>query len=179
MGRPFLFCLVPAKQADKLLAPLRAHFADDPSVAVIVEQRDSPHDQPPMNPAGRRHWRAPVARRDLLRALPPALHRQARHVQFVQRMEPLGREYESATTAELLRATRSNDLAAVSEMWWRVSARVRARLQLRLGDVAAEKAAGNVLGHILDELDGYDEEQPLLAWIDDLVDRSAVERTER
>jgi hypothetical protein len=179
MDQPFLFCLVPAKLADKLLAPLREHFADDPSVAVIVEQRDHAHEQRPPTPEGRRHWRAPVARRDLLRALPPALHHQARHVQFVQRMEPLGRAYEGATTAELLRATRANDLAAVSEMWWRVSARVRARLRVRLGDDVAEKAAGEVLGHILDQLEGYDEEQSLLAWIDELVDRSAIERAER
>ena len=179
MDQPFLYCLVPAKLADKLLAPLREHFADDPSVAVIVEQRDRASDPRPVTPEGRRHWRAPVARRDLMRALPPELHSQARHVQFVQRMEPLGREHESASTAELLRATRANDLAAVSEMWWRVSARVRARLQVRLGDVAAEKAASDVLGHILDELESYDEEQPLLAWIDELVDRSATERAER
>jgi hypothetical protein len=180
MGRrPFLFCLVPPDRADKLLAPLREHFADDPLVAVLVERRAPSDAWPPAATAGHGHSRAPVAERDLLRALPPELHREARHLRFVQRMEPLGRAYESATSGQLLQAIRANDLAAVSEMWWRVSARVRARLRLGLGEAAAEEAVGDVLGRILDELDGYDEEQPLLGWIDQIVDGSVDERAER
>ena len=169
--RPFLFCLVPPDRADTLMAALRAHFAGDPRVAVLVERRTDVGARSPATPKGHREWRAPVAPRDLLRALPPELQAEARCVRFVQRLEPLGRMHEHATTAALLQQIRANDLEAVSELWWRVSERVRLRLRLRIGDVAAETAARDVLGHILDELDGYDQAQPLLVWLDDLVDR--------
>ena len=175
MGQPpFLFCLVPSDRADTLLAALREHFAGDPQVTVLVERRKAVGDQGPAYPAGRRGSRAPVAKRDLLRTLPPNLRGEARHVRFVQRLEPLGRTHERATTAELLQEIRAKNPEAVSELWWRVSERVRVRLRLRLGDVAAETAAHDVLGRILDELDGYDEEQPLLVWLNEVVDRHAA-----
>jgi hypothetical protein len=175
--RPFLFCLIPLDRTGTLLAALREHFASDPQVAVLVERRRSAGDQPPANSAGRRVSRAPVAERDLLRALPPELHGEARYVRFVQRLEPLGRAHERATTAELLQEICAKDAGAVSELWWRVSERVRLRLRLRLGSVAAESAERDVLGRILDELDGYDQEQPLLVWLDDVVDRYADHRS--
>lgn len=171
--RPFLFCLVSSDRPDTLLAALREHFAGDPQVTVLVERRTPRGDLPAAYPRGRRDSRAPVAQRDLLRALPPELHGDARYVRLVQRLEPLGRTHEGATVAELLQEIRAENAEAVSELWWRVSERVRLRLRLRLGDVAAETAERDVLGRILDQLDGYDQAQSLPVWLDDLVDRYA------
>jgi hypothetical protein len=174
--RPFLFCLVPSDRTDTLLEALREHFAGDPQVVVLVERRTPVGDRPPAYPAGRRDSRAQVAKRDLLLALPPELRGDARYVRLVQRLETLGRTHERATTAELLQEIRAKNAEAVSELWWRFSERVRLRLRLRLGEVAAETAAHDVLGRILDELDGYDEEQPLLVWLYEVVDRYADQR---
>jgi hypothetical protein len=57
---------------------------------------------------------------------------------------------------------------------------VLARLRLRLGQLAAEDAARDILGRILDELAGYRAEQePLTAWLDAVVDRYAEDRSPR
>jgi hypothetical protein len=174
--RPYIFCLVPPERADELLGPLRRHFADDPYVAVLVERRAEavPH----LVPAGQeRHRRAPVAQRDLLRALPPALREEAGSLRFVQRMEPLGRRHQQTKTPALVDAIRSGDPEAASELWWRSNERVRTRLRARLGDVDGSRAEKGVLGHILDALDGYEEDgRPFSVWLDDVVDRYAAEQ---
>jgi hypothetical protein len=175
--RPYIFCLVPPERADELLGPLRRHFANDPYVAVLVERRgDEP--KPHLVPAGEeRHRRAPVAPRDLLRALPPSLQQEAGNLRFVQRMEPLGRRHQQTPTRGLVAAIRAGDPEAASELWWRTNERVRSRLRARLGDVDGARAEGGALGRILDALDGYQEDgRPFSVWLDDVVDRYAAEQ---
>lgn len=177
--RPFLFCLVPADRADTLLAPLREHFASQPQVAVLVEQRAPEGDQRRADPEVRGYARAPVAERDPRRALPPTLRPAARGLRFVQRMEPVGRTHEATDTSDLLALSRAEDTGAVSELWWRFSGRVLARLRSRLGDLAAEAATAEVLGLILDALGQYDPvQQPPVAWLDEIVDRYVDERAQ-
>jgi hypothetical protein len=173
--RRFIFCLVPAARADALLEPLREHFADDPHVAVLVERR-KPETQ-------RTHWipgtdhphrRAPAAERDMIRALPPQLRRQARHLRFVQRLEPVSERHQGTSTMDLVAAIRAGDPDAASELWWRFAERIRMRVRARLGETAAATAERTVLGRILDELDDYDPDaRPLPDWLDDVVDRYA------
>ena len=148
--RARVFCLVPPERADVLLAPLREHFADEPQIAVMVERRtESQAGHPPE----RGNPRAPVAERDPARAIPPQLHREARHLRLVQPMEPVRRTYEDAGLAELIERSVAAEPEAVSELWWRVCERV------------------------LDELPGYDPERPpLTAWLDVVVDRYCAER---
>jgi hypothetical protein len=175
--RPYIFCLVPPERADELLGPLRRHFANDPYVAVLVERRaDAPKAR--LVPAGEeRHRRAPVAPRELLRALPPSLQQEAGNLRFVQRMEPLGRRHQQTPTRGLVAAIRAGDPEAASELWWRVAERVQMRLRARLaGTAAAPRPERGILGRILDELDDYDPyERPLLGWLDEVVDRYAAE----
>jgi hypothetical protein len=175
--RPFLFCLIPADQADALLAPLREHFARESRVAVLVEQRTPSRDRRPSCAVVQGRQRAPVAERDPRRALPRELHHDALGVRFVQRMEPLDRTHEQTATSELVPMIDAHDPAAVSELWWRVAERVHVRLRAWLGEFAAAKATPEMLGRILDELDRYDpERQPLTAWLDAVVDRYARDR---
>jgi hypothetical protein len=174
----FLFCLVPAARADALLEPLRAHFAEHPHVAVLVERRAPEVARPAWIPGGgsHPHRRAPAAERDVIRALPPQLRKQASHLRFVQRLEPVSERHQETSTTDLVTAIRSGDPEAASELWWRVAERVQMRLRARLGDSAAVTAERRMLGRILDELDDYQpEEHPLPAWLDGVVDRYAAD----
>jgi hypothetical protein len=170
-----MFCLVPAARADTLLEPLREHFADDPHVTVLVERR-KPETPPAQWIPGtdHPHRRAPAAERDVVRALPSRLRREARHLRFVQRLEPVSERHQGTSTTDLVAAIRAGDPEAASELWWRFAERVQLRVRARLGEAAAATAERTVLGRILDELEDFDPHtRPLPAWIDDVVDRYA------
>jgi hypothetical protein len=177
--RARLICLVAAERADVLLLPLREHFAAEPLVAVLVERRTLNGDPRPLDPAGHTHRRAPVAERDPVRALPSELRHEAHHLRLIQRMEPLRRTHEDTQTEALVGKSLAMEPEAVSELWWRVSERVLARLGLRLGHLGAEGSTREVLGRILDELPDYEpEHEPLTAWLDAVVDRYAQDRAD-
>lgn len=169
-----VFWLVAADKAESLVAPLREHFAGAPRVEVLVERRaagDGPQRHEPVRS------RAPVAERDAARALPPELRPEASHLRLVQPLEPVRRTYEDASMSDLIERSVAGDPEAVSELWWRVSGRVLARLRLAIGYFAAERETSQVLGRVLDELPGYDaQRQPLNHWLDVVVDRYCAER---
>jgi hypothetical protein len=180
--RPYLFCLIPPERADDLLEPLREHFADDPFLEVLVERRGG--EQPAGRPVGDdHHRRAPVARRDLIESLPPALRDDADELRFVQRMEPLGSEHQATDISRLIAAVGDGDPEAVSELWWRIHGRVRQRLLMRLGrrNDGSVRGEDEALGSILDALDGRedDSEQSFSEWLDAVVDRYAAARPVR
>ena len=78
---------------------------------------------------------------------------------------------------ELIERSIAGEAEAVSELWWRISERVLARLRLAIGVFAAERATSQLLGRVLDELPGYDAaQQPLTTWLDRVVDRFCAER---
>jgi hypothetical protein len=117
--------------------------------------------------------RAPIAERDPAVLVPPELRRDVR---VVQRLAPLGRAQESASTSDLVRAAVASDPEAVSELWWRLSGRALARLRRRLGAAADEEDTSRLLGRILDELPAHDPARPLEPWLDAVVDRYALNR---
>lgn len=176
--RPFLFCLVAPERAEWLLPRLLEHFSEDPRVAVLVERRtgDRQSASSGMRPAA--DQRAPVVARDMVRALPPELQRESRHLRFVQRLEPVRETHAYARTDDLLDRMRAGDPEAVTEVWWRFHQRVRVRLRSRLGDEAAAGSAGpEVLGRLLDAIESDDPDPERLGvWIDGLVDRYVDER---
>ena len=175
--QPIFFCLVPAALADTLLEPLREHFADDPRVTVIVERRTPATPQAHWIPGTEQpHRRAPAAERDLLQALPARLRREAQHLRLVQRLEPVSTRHQETSANDLVAAIRAGDPEAASELWWRYAERIQFRVRARLGETAAENAERTVLGRILDEFDDYDpQSRSLAAWLDDVVDRYALE----
>ena len=169
-----IFYLVPPERAGTLLKPLRAHFAGEPRVEVLIERRVAGADVPPRQPV---RSRAPVAERDPARGLPPALRREARHLRLVQPLEPLGRTHEDANMSELIERSVAGEPEAVSELWWRSSERVLTRLRSAIGVFAAERATSAILGRVLDELPGYlPDEQSFEDWLDRVVDRFCAER---
>ena len=178
--RPHLVCLVPPERAEVLLSPLREHFAADPLVTVVVERRMPGDTSRVVDRLGEGQRRAPIAERDAVRALPPELRHEAQYLRFVQRMEPLRRTHEGTDTSDLVEKCVANDPEAVSELWWRVSERVLARLGLRVGQHEAANSTRQMLGRILDELPGYQAQQEsLTAWLDEVVDRYAEEPSRR
>jgi len=169
---PRLFCVVAPDRADALMAPLREHFAREPRVAVLVDRRTSDGGTRPAGEPGCTPMRAAVAERDPIRALPPELHLEADHLRLVQPLEPVRRTLEDSGMPEIVARSLRNEPEAVSELWWRVSPRVLARLELRLGELADERVASHVLGLVLDDLPTYEPERvPLTLWLDAVVDR--------
>jgi hypothetical protein len=163
---------VAPERAAELLDPLRAHFAGEPEVAVLVERRAEAGAPPP----SAQQRRAPVAERDPARNVPPELRRAAAHVRLLQPMTPVRRVHETTGIRELVRCGIEGDADAVSELWWRVGERVRTRLRLQVGPYAAESLVPQVLGRILDELPDYDPARtPLAPWLDQVVDRYAID----
>lgn len=170
-SEPRLVYVVDAERAE-LAEPLRAHFAGQPEVAVVVERRAR-------REAGtqqRERHRAPVAERDAARAVPPEMRREATYVRLVQPMQSVARVHETTGIHELVRRSVAAEPAAVSELWWRIGERVRTRLRLKVGAYVVEGLTSQVLGRILDELPGYDPARaPLESWLDQVVDAYAID----
>ena len=177
-SQPHIFCLIPPHRADELLAPLRRHYADDPALEVLVERRRGSDTPRFLAPTEQRHRRAPVAQRDLSDSLPDRYRDEAGALRFEQRMQPLGGQHQGTSIDDLAAAVRAGDPDAASELWWRVNERVRMRLRARLGEVEGPRAEGKILGHILDEIAGYehDPDRAFTAWLDEVVDRFAADR---
>jgi len=169
-----LFLLVDPGSARTLLPSLQAHFRREPRITVLVERRAAAAHRAGSGARTRPHRRAPVAERDVERALPRELRHAVRHLRLVQRMPPLGRTHEDSDLAALVAAAVALDPAATAELWWRVAPRVLPRLALRIGDDAATAAVPSLLGRTLDELAAYDPARDSLAgWLDATVDRHA------
>jgi hypothetical protein len=169
-----LFLLVDPGSARTLLPSLHAHFRREPGVTVLVERRAAAAHRAGSGARSQPHRRAPVAERDVERALPRELRHAAGHLRLVQRMPPLGRTHEDSDLDALVAAAVALDPAATAELWWRVAPRVLPRLALRIGDDAATAAVPSLLGRTLDELAAYDPARDSLAgWLDATVDRHA------
>lgn len=169
-----LFLLVDPRSAHALLPPLHHHFRPESRIAVLVERRTAGEQAPDAPRGDRPRRRAPVAVRDAVRALPPALRLAARDVRLVQPMPPLGRTHMDSDLGALVTGAVAMDPEATAELWWRIAPRVLGRLGLQVGDAAAAAAVPSLLGCILDELAAYDPARaPLAAWLDATVDRYA------
>jgi hypothetical protein len=99
-------------------------------------------------------------------------------MRLVQPMAALGHLHQDTGLLELVERTVAMEPAATTELWWRVSPRVLARLALKMS--AADEAATvrAMLGRVLDELPRYKPGgEPLPTWLDTVVDRFAEEHT--
>jgi hypothetical protein len=169
--RARLVCLVHPQRAGVLLPVLRGRFAREPLIEVLVERRAPAGLPRPADPCRATVHRAPVAERDAVLALPPELRHEASHLRLVQPLATLRRTHEGTDIGALVASTLAMDPHATSELWWRVSPRVLARLELTLGRTPDLRAARSVLGRILDALPTYDPaSDSLTAWLDGVAD---------
>jgi GrpB-like predicted nucleotidyltransferase (UPF0157 family) len=165
-GKLVIYCLVPERLKDDLLGDLRAHFARDDRVHVIVdrrkgERRASARGGLPSRSAEEdnserrsgRDRRRPVLPR-WFDQLPPNLAKRAKGVQFVQRMLPVSGGLSGAGVEEIVAEVRQGNAEAPTELYWRVYERVHSRLCVLLGDIeSADKAAPVAFGRILDAIE--------------------------
>jgi RNA polymerase sigma-70 factor (ECF subfamily) len=178
-GRPVVYCLIPAPLAPALHEPLRRHFANDPSIEVIVElrvterrsaraRRAAPAVQPADSPPDdRRSILAPAGRRTGERratqvpvpapALPHQARRHADRLTFVERLEPSGLEAEDLDTARLVTRIQAGDHDAVAILYMRYFDRVYGYLRLLFRDVReAEDAAQHVFLKVLEGVGSWE-----------------------
>ena len=165
-GRLVIYCLVPEELKDELLGDLRAHYASDDRVHVIVDRRKgerrkgirgglpsrSAEEETEDRRSGRDR-RRPVLPR-WFDALPPKLAKRSEGVTFVQRMLPVTGELTGATEDEIVAAVRAGNAEAPTELYWRVYERIHSRLCVLLGAPSlADKAAPTGFGRVLDTLE--------------------------
>ena len=149
-GRLVIYCLVPERLKDDLLGDLRAHYARDDRVHVIVdhrkgERRASARGGLPSRSAEEdredrrtgRDRRRPVLPR-WFDQLPPELARRAEGVQFVQRMLPVSgapdrRQRRGDRGRGAHRQPRGAHRALLARLRARALAPVRAARRRRLG----------------------------------------------
>lgn len=165
-ARLVIYCLVPERLKEELLGDLRAHYASDDRVHVIVdrrlgERRKSARGGLPSRSAAEdsedrrsgRDRRRPVLPR-WFDALPPALAARAEGVRFVQRMLPVSGSLTGAGVEEIVAAVRAENPEAPTELYWRVYERIHSRLCVLLGNPeAADKAAPTAFGRVLDAIE--------------------------
>ena len=168
-GRLVIYCLVPEQLKDELLGDLRAHYASDDRVRVIVDRRQgerrasargglpsrSAEEEREDRRSGRDR-RRPVLPR-WFDALPPRLAERAEGVRFVQRMLPVSGRLSSAEVEEIVAEVRAGNPEAPTELYWRVYERVHSRLCVLLGDAeSADRAAPTAFGRVLDAIEDDD-----------------------
>jgi GrpB-like predicted nucleotidyltransferase (UPF0157 family) len=183
-GRLVIYCIVPEPLAEGLVGDLRAHFAPDDRVQVLVdrrkrERRASARGGLPSRSAAEENEdrrsgsdrRRPVLPR-LLDSMPPALAERAEGVRFVQRMLPVSGGLTGLDVPDVVARVREGDPEAPTELYWRIYERVHSRLCVLLGvPEQADQAAPVAFGRILDALeDPANAAAPFDALLYDAVD---------
>jgi RNA polymerase sigma-70 factor (ECF subfamily) len=185
--RAITYCFVPHDLAAKLHEPLRKHFADEPGVEVVVEQRArdrrSASDRRVSGAetaAERRlirgvHGRRAGDRRADLVAVPAPdgpLPRRARpyleRLAWAERLEPTGERLEDLDTARLVARFQSGERDVYSVLYMRYFDRVFSYLKTLFRDDPheAEDLTQQVFLNVLDALPRYERrEQPFRAWL--------------
>ena len=159
-----LYCLVPPALSDTVLEPLREHLAGR-GIAALVDRRAG--RKVPYTVARQRAMHLPRALPDLPDEL--EVHRDA--LRLVQRMAPAGLALADHDLLDIVEASAAGDGPASSELVFRISARVFARLErrhARAGQAEVERVLGRVLDRV-EEFDGSDAED-FHGWLDDVVD---------
>lgn len=141
--RAIVYCIIPADLSAKLHEPLRQHFAEDPSIVVVVEtrgrkrrdglERRTGQGEPPAKErrvirarAGRRvaDRRATAVVVDLPVELPRRARAQADRLVFVERLEPPTDQLEDADSARLVARFQAGDSDAFADLYLRYFDRV-------------------------------------------------------
>jgi RNA polymerase sigma-70 factor (ECF subfamily) len=192
-GRVVTYCVIPRDLAARLHEPLRRHFADDPSVTVVVERRaldrrvrDDRRAEAAEVAAERRRVRGAGGRRAgerraaLVPVDAPGLPRRARahrdRLVFVERIEPSAQRVEDLDTARLVAEFQAGEQDAFSSLYMRYFDRVYAYLKVVYRDAhEAEDATQQVFMKVLEALPRYERrKQPFRAWLFVVVRNHAI-----
>jgi RNA polymerase sigma-70 factor (ECF subfamily) len=203
--RAVTYCLVPRELAPKLHDALRRHFADNPSVEVVVERRRRDQRSPAERRADagtRRTDRRAVRNRDGRRVgerratlvpfdapsagAPGGLPRKARpfadRLVWVERLEPSAEKLADLDSARLVIQFQSGDQNAFGALYLRYFDRVFSYLQVVFRDDPheAEDLTQQVFIRVLEALPRYERRaQPFRAWLFRIVRNLAITHLER
>jgi RNA polymerase sigma-70 factor (ECF subfamily) len=193
-----IYCVVPHDTPGDLDERLRAFFAADPAVEVIVERRSDerrggdsrrgPDDASVASVTERRQVHAATGRRvddrrGVLVAkaappLPPEFAAESERIRFFERLEPSTLAREDADTARLIARIQAGDDALYSDLYLRYFDRVYAYLRIALHDAdEAEDVAQDVFMRVLQAIPNYERrEAPFRAWLFRIVRNCAITR---
>lgn len=171
--RPVIYCLVPEASAEDLLGDLRAHFASDDRVHVIIERRkrerrasarggmpSRSRDEEAQDRRSGSDRRRPQLQRWTIDVLPPHLRARSEGVKFVQRMLPVTGGLSGMEIEELAAEVRKGNPEAPTELYWRVYAQIHSRLCVLLGDPeSADRNAPAGFGRVLDAIEADSEDR--------------------
>jgi RNA polymerase sigma-70 factor (ECF subfamily) len=199
--RPVVYCLIPHDLAPRLHEHLRRHFADDPAVEMVVEQRTAERRRGGDRRAGtssaqslreRRRIRALEGRRiterraalvavDAPAPLPRRAREHARRLVFVERLEPTGQAAEDADTARLVARIQGGDRDAFATLYMRYFDRVYGYLRILTRSATdAEDAAQQVFVHVLQALPEYERRgRPFRAFLFAIAKNHAIDQLRR
>jgi RNA polymerase sigma-70 factor (ECF subfamily) len=198
--RAVTYCLVPRDLAAKLHDPLRKHFADDPSVEVVVERRRAEQRSAAERRADegkRRSERRAIHNREGRRVgdrratlvpfgAPAALPRKARpfadRLVWVERLEPSAEKMADLDSARLVIQFQAGDANAFGALYLRYFDRVYSYLQVVFRDDPheAEDLTQQVFIRVMEALPRYERRaQPFRAWLFRIVRNLAITHLER
>jgi RNA polymerase sigma-70 factor (ECF subfamily) len=186
--RVITYCLVPRELAEKLHEPLRRHFADDPSVEVVVErradERRSAEDRRAadierakerrriLGAGGRRVADRRAAQVPAADYVPPALPRRLRghadRLVFVERILPSAQKREDEEAARMVVRFQAGDREVFAELYLQYFNAVYTYLRVIFrGDPhRVEDLTQQVFTNALAALDRYERrKQPFRAWL--------------
>lgn len=188
------YCLVPRDLAPKLHELLRDHFADNPSIEVVVERRAAERRQADdrrrldvqvaadsrliRNQAGRRieSRRAPAVEVDPP-PLPVRARAYARDLAFVERIEPSAEHLADIDSARLVTRFQSGDTQAFTALYIRYFDRVYAyaRVLFRGNEHEAEDITQQVFVKAFEALPRYTQRgRPFRSWLFTIVRNRAL-----
>jgi RNA polymerase sigma-70 factor (ECF subfamily) len=201
--RQVVYCLIPSDLAPRLHEHLRRHFASDPAVEVVVEQRASDRrdssdrrargdrrpagDRP--NSGERRRIRAAAGRRvaerraallavDAPVPLPRRAREHAGRLHFVERIEPAGQLQEDADTARLVTRVQAGDRDAFATLYLRYFDRLYGYMRIILRDPhEAEDATQQVFVRVIRAFPRYERRRaPFRGWLFTIARNEALNR---
>jgi RNA polymerase sigma-70 factor (ECF subfamily) len=189
--------LVPRTLAPRLHELLRRHFAQDPSIEVIVERRGDERRQPVArrsiqissaqerrrirNQDGRRiaERRAVLLSATTLEPAPRQLPRRARahaaELRFMERLEPSGQKLEDQDTARLITRIQAGDKDAFALLYNRYFDRVYTYLRVTLRNShEAEDATQQTFLQLLQALERYEHRGSFWSWLATIMRNRAL-----
>lgn len=198
-GRSVVYCVIPRALAPKLHDLLLEHFADDPSVRVVVERRSRERRsdaerrlQERPRKQERRHVRNAGGRRVEDRRgvhtpleepppLPRKAGRYADRLTFVERREPTGQREEDADTARLVTRIQAGESELFGTIYTRYFGRVYSYLRAILRDHhEAEDVTQDVFVELLRDLPRYERrDKPFRAWMFAVVRNRGLDELEK
>ena len=174
----FVYLLVPKHLEHDVLHPLRAHFAQDPLVEVIVERRTGDR-RPGVDDRVLRDVDTPLYQERRaqtgprgLPPLPPGFEQYAPQLRVVHRLPAVQSGLADVPVEEVIDRAVAGDPDAHTEIYWRTFERVHRRLSAHLQEQKeVDDAVKEAFGDIFDRLPEFDaRERSLHGWLDRTVD---------